>query len=134
MSIVVYYDVTVTSVVSGALSTGIVDSQIEIFGELVTITVKSSKTYSDWGDESSTETDTTDVKAVYNVYGKPSNSYEEGKFQEGDITFFFKSDQTGIVRGTKVTRANGHVYSIGDVSDHGTQGSTYLQEAKVSKI
>ena len=134
MSIVVTYDVTITSSISGALSTGIVDSQIETFGELVTLIVKSSRTYSDWGDESSTETESTNIKAVYNVYGKPSDSNEEGKFQEREITFFFKSDQTGIVRGTKVTRSNGDVYSISDVRDHGTQGNTFVHEVQVKKI
>lgn len=112
----------------------LINNQIDLLGELVTITVKSSKTYSDWGDEASTETETSDVKAVFNVYGKPRESNDEGKFLEGDLTFFFKSDQSGIENGTKVTRANGEVFQISDPMDHGIQGTTQVQEAKVERV
>ena len=134
MAIIVTYSTKIQSSAPGVLSEGIIDSQIEIFGELVTLTVKSNKTYSDWGDESITETDLPNVKAVYNVYGQPSMQYPEGKFQSGEISFFFKSDQTGIVRGTKITRSNGSVYSISDTMDFGIQGNIYVQEVKVKKI
>lgn len=112
----------------------IVNKNIDLLGELVTITVKSSETYSDWGDESATETDTADIKAIYNVYGKLSVFENEGNFQEGDITFFFKSDQSGIVNGTKITRVNGDTYEIEDPRDHGVQGNSYFTEALVKKI
>jgi len=114
--------------------TNIVDREIELLGELVTLTVKSSKTYSDWGDETSTETETTDIKAIYNVYGRPSVGDIEGKFQEGELTFFFKSDQEGITNGSKVTRSNSEVFSISDVSAHGIEGNILFYEAKVKKI
>ncbi len=116
------------------IPTNIVNSQIELLGELVTITVKSSKTYSDWGDETATETDTENVKAVYNVYGRSGNSEIEGKFQSGELTFFFKSDQSNIVNGTKVTRTNGEVFSIRDVKSHGVEGNIQVKEALVEKI
>ena len=112
----------------------IINKQIDIFGEEVTITAKSDKTYSDWGDVSETETDTESIKAVYNVYGKQSVFQNEGVFQEGDITFFFKSDQDGLEHGSKITRANGDTYEIDDPRDHGTQGSTYVVEVLVKKI
>ena len=112
----------------------IINREIESLGELVTITVKSSKTYSDWGDESNTETDTLNVKAVFNVYGKPSIFQPEGDFQEGDVAFFFKSDQTGLDIGTNITRSNGEVYEISDTRDPGLQGSAYVNEIRVEKI
>ena len=118
----------------GLIDTNLIDNQIDLLGELVTITVKSSKTYSDWGDEASTETDTTDVKAIFNVYGTPRESNDEGKFLEGDLTFFFKSGQAGIENGTKVTRANGEIFQISDPMDHGIQGTTHVQEAKVERV
>lgn len=115
------------------IPTNIVNDQIEKFGELVTITVKSNKIYSDWGDETATETDTTSVKAVYNVYGRGSTSFMEGSFQDGSLTFFFKSDQSGIVNGTKVTRVNGEVFKIDDIKAHGVEGNIHVQEALVEK-
>lgn len=116
------------------INLNIINKEIDLLGELVTITVKSSKTYSEWGDESSTETDTTSIKAIYNVYGRQSVFESEGNFQEGDITFFFKSDQTGIVDGTTVTRANGDTYQIDDPRAHGIQGNSYVNEALVKQI
>lgn len=110
------------------------NKNIEVLGESVTITVKSDKTYSDWGDESAVETETTGVKAVYNVYGREQIYNDEGNFQNGDLTFFFKSGQAGIVNGTKVTRSNGEVFSISDVRSHGVQGNIYVKEALVKKI
>lgn len=111
-----------------------VNKEIDLLGELVTITVKSGQTYSDWGDETATETDTTDVKAIYNVYGRSSVGETEGKFQEGELTFFFKSDQASIINGTKVTRSNGEVFSIKDVRNHGVEGNILVKEALVSKV
>lgn len=118
----------------GLIDTNLIDNQIDLMGELVTLTVKSSKTYSDWGDESATETNTTNVKAVFNVYGKTNVFQDEGIFQNGDITFFFKSDQANLVQGTKITRANGDTYETDDPSDHGIQGITHVTEVLVKKI
>jgi hypothetical protein len=112
----------------------IVNNEIDILGELVTITVKSGKTYSDWGDEASTETDTIKVKAIYNVYNRKSTSYDEGSFQSAELTFFFKSNQSGIVNGTKVTRSNGEVFSIDDTRSHGVEGNIHFIEALVEKV
>jgi len=112
----------------------LINQQVELLGELVTITVKSARTYSDWGDETATETDTTDVKAIYNVYSRESASNAEGKFQGGELTFFFKSDQEGIVNGTKITRENDETFSIDDVRAHGIQGGIYVKEAVVQKV
>ena len=100
----------------------------------MTITVKSGKTYSDWGDESATETDTLNVKAIYNVYGRASISNIEGSFQDGSLTFFFKSDQSGIENGTKVTRSSGEVFKIDDMRAHGVEGNILVQEALVEKV
>jgi len=116
------------------IPTDIFDKEIEILGELVTITVKSAESYSDWGDERATETNTTGIKAIYNVYGRPTIGDTEGKFEEGELTFFFKSDQASIVYGTKVTRSNGEVFSIRDVRAHGAEGNILVQEALVKKV
>jgi hypothetical protein len=116
------------------IPTTIVSNEIEIFGELVTLTTKSAKTYSDWGDGKATETEIEDVKAVYNVYENSYSQEMEGKMKIGQITFFFKPDQTGIEYGTSVTRTNGEVYEIKDVRDHGIQGSSYVKEAIVEKV
>ena len=112
----------------------IVNKEIDLLGELVTITVKSNRTYSDWGDETATETDTSSVKAIYNVYGRPSEFVPEGVFHGAEITFFFKSTQSGIANGTKVTRANGEVFLIKDIREHGVEGNIYVIEALVEKI
>lgn len=116
------------------IPTNLINKEIELLGELVTITVKSNKTYSDWGDESATETETEDVKAIFNVYGKMSVYEPSGDFQEGDMTFFFKSDQSGIVNGTKITRTDSEEYQIEDARTHGVQGNYYVIEALVKKI
>ena len=112
----------------------IINKEIDLLGELVTITAKSGRTYSDWGDETATETDTTKVKALYNVYSERGDTETEGKFQSAKITFFFKSPQSGIVNGNKITRANGEEFSIRDARDHGVQGNTYVIEALVENI
>jgi hypothetical protein len=112
----------------------IINKEIDKLGELVTLTIKSSATYSDWGDETPVNTTSTRVKAIFNVYGKKSSYEKEGNFQDGEITFFFRSDQTGITNGTKVTRANGDIYEIQDYRDHGIQGNIYVNEALVRKI
>jgi len=116
------------------INLNLINNQIDLLGELVTITVKSSKTYSDWGDESATETDTTSVKVIFNVYGKPSAFQDEGIFQNGDITFFFKSGQASLVQGTKITRSNGDTYEVDDHRGHGIQGNTYVNEVLVKNI
>lgn len=118
----------------GLIDLNLINRQIDLLGELVTITAKSSKTYSDWGDGSATETDTENVKAVFNVYGKTNVFQDEGIFQNGDITFFFISDQTDLVQGTKITRANGDTYEIDDTRDHGIQGTVHVNEVLVKKI
>lgn len=112
----------------------IINKEIDTLGELVTITIKSDRTYSDWGDESATETATTSVKAIYNVYNRKGTSYDEGSFQSAELTFFFKSDQSGIANGTKVTRSNGEVFSIRDTRNHGVEGNIHVIEALVEKI
>ena len=112
----------------------IINKEIDLLGELVTLTVKSSETYSDWGDESATETETTGVKALYNVYSGRGDSEMEGKFQAGNLTFFFKSDQSSVQNGTKVTRTNGEEYSIRDTRAHGVEGNIQVIEALVEKI
>ena len=111
----------------------IVNDQVDLFGELVTITVKSDQTYSNYGDETSVETSISGIKAVYNVYAKPSVSDTEGKFQEGNISFFFKSDQSGLVNGTLITRANGDVYKVKDPRDHSLAGVNMVNEVLVKK-
>lgn len=112
----------------------LINKEIDTLGELVTITVKSARTYSDWGDETATETETISVKAIYNVYSRGSRSEAEGSFQGGELTFFFKSDQSGIVNGTKITRTNGEVFSIRDTRNQGVEGNIHVIEALVEKI
>jgi len=116
------------------IPTNIISQEIDLLGELVTITVKSAQTYSDWGDESATETTTANIKAIYNVYGRRSVYQPEGDFQEGDLTFFFKPDQTGIVNGTKITRSNSETFIIEDIRSHGVEGNIHVKEAVVKKV
>ena len=118
----------------GQIPLDIVNQQIDLFGELVTITVKSDRTYSDWGDETATETNIEDVKAVYNVYNKGGNSNDEGKFQNAELTFFFNSSQTGLINSNKITRANGEVFAIKEARSHGLEGNTHVQEVLVEKV
>lgn len=116
------------------IPTNIVNKEIDLLGELVTITVESDRTYSDWGDETATETATTKIKAIYNVYGRPSIGVSEGSFQEGDLTFFFRSDQSGITNGTNITRSNGEIFSVRDTRAHGVEGNILFYEALVEKV
>lgn len=112
----------------------LINKNIDMLGELVTLTVKSDRTYSDWGDETATQTATESIKAVFNVYGNESKYNTEGNFQDGDVTFFFKSGQSGITNGTVVTRSNGDRYEIYDSLAHGAYGSIYVNEAKVKRV
>lgn len=114
--------------------TNLINKEIDALGELVTITVKSARTYSDWGDETATETDTASVKAIYNVYSNAQSYQKEGNFNGSEITFFFKSNQSGIANGTKVTRSNDEEYSIVDTREHGVEGNIHVIEAVVEKI
>jgi len=116
------------------IPTNIIDKEIDKLGELVTLTVKTAETYSDWGDETATTTDYSSIKAIFNVYGRQRSYNPEGPFTETSITFFFKSTQSYISIGTKITRANGEVYEIYDYRDHGAHGNTYVFEALVKKV
>ena len=115
-------------------SDSLINPYIDEYGEVVTLIRKSDKTYSDWGDESNTETRFGNIKAVFNVYGTDALFTTEGRFNNGDLTFFFKSTQDYRDISSKVERANGDTYEIKDVRAHGMQGGVQVREALVNKV
>lgn len=103
-------------------------------GELVAIEDYSSKVYSKWGDlQSQTTSNLTAIKTIFNQYGKSANYQTEGVFQEGDVSFFFKSDQTGVENHNVIVRANSERWKIVQVATHYARGSITHIEAKATQ-
>jgi len=111
----------------------IADRYIDQYGETVSIKIKSSTTYSDWGDKMELSSTVTS-KAMYNVYTEANLSNPEGYFKAGDKTFFFKQSETNVANGNIVIRTDGSTYEIEDVLDPGVYGNAYVYEAKVKRI
>jgi hypothetical protein len=116
---------------------GIYDQQLTIntideFGESITLRTV-TKTLSDWGDPTETTSDTTGIKAVFNILTQDDIFYKEGIFRNGDILFFFKPDQSNVSRGNRI-QYNSAWYEIDEVVEHKAGGTTYALVARVKKI
>ena len=111
-----------------------ISKQISRIGELVDIEDYSSKTYSDYGDlVTQTTSTTTSIRAVFNQYGKSAGFQTEGVFEEGDCSFFFKGDQTGIENDNIVVRTDDTRWKITQVAPHYCKGSKTHIEARVNQ-
>jgi hypothetical protein len=107
---------------------------ITSYGELCTIEAYSDQTYDDYGDLLiSTTSDYTDVKAIFNTDIVNERGEIEGKFQEGEGTFYFKGDQDGIENQNIIIRSDGVRYKIKRVDKHFYKGTTVVKEARVGR-
>jgi hypothetical protein len=106
---------------------------IEREGELVDIENYGTKTYSDYGDlVSQITSNLTNVRAVFNQYGKKAMLQTEGIFEEGDVTFFFKGDQPGVLNDNIIVRQNGERWKIMAISEHYGRGvKTHIEASTV---
>jgi len=115
------------------INTDIVNTEIEHYGEDITLLGVSSATYSDWGDVSQT-TSSSSIKAIYNVYGKGAEYQTEGEFTEGEVTFFIKSTTQNIDNDSEILRSNGERYKVRDHRDHSLFGTSYVREVLVNRV
>lgn len=111
-----------------------ISKQINRIGELVDLEDYSTKTYSDYGDlVTQVTSDVTSVRAVFNQYGKSANFQNEGVFEEGDCSFFFKADQGSIENDNIVVRSDASRWKITQVAPHYCKGSKTHTEARVKQ-
>lgn len=102
-------------------------------GELVNVENYSSKNYSDYGDLVTQSTsEYTSIKAIFNQYGLSSQYQTEGVFENGDVSFFFKSGQTGLSNGNIIVRANGERWKISQVYKNYVSGLETHTECRVT--
>lgn|SRR3990167_8963019 len=93
-----------------------------------TVTVRSvSKTYSDYGDSTETNSDTTGVKAVVNDLSPEEVKDKEGIMLGADKRFFFKGTQSNLTNGNKVIY-DSKTYEIVKVNKQTASGTTYVIE------
>ena len=58
---------------------------------------------------------------------------KEGIFQSGDKIFWFKGNESGIVRGNRIYH-DSKWYEIVEVINHDVAGTTFIIEARAKKI
>ena len=103
------------------------------YGELCTVKSLSEGTYNDYGDLlTSTTSEYTNVKAIFNTDIVNERGEIEGKFQEGEGVFYFKGEQEGIVNQNIIVRSDGTEYKIKRVDTHMYKGTPVVREARVS--
>jgi PDZ domain-containing secreted protein len=106
---------------------------IDSKGERVDIEDYSSPTYSEYGDLVTQSTSNlTNIKAIFNQYGLSSQYQTEGVFQNGDCSFFFKANQTGLDNGNVIIRANGERWKISQSYHNYIQGQEVHTECRVT--
>ena len=107
-------------------------NEISYYGESITLTIVTDASYSKWG--SPTETTTTETKtAVVQILSQEDQLVKDGIFQSGDKLFWFKGNETNIIRGNRITHAT-LIYEIVSVEPHYAAGTIYIMEAKTKKV
>lgn len=115
------------------VDTNRINRAIEAYGELVSIEAYTTSSFSKWGDLLvSVTTAYTSIPTIFNTYGKQSQFQNEGIFEEGSVSFFFKGSQGGIENRNLIVRSNGERYLIKRVDKHYINGIAQVQEAQVS--
>lgn len=113
------------------LNTNIFSKNIDRYGELVSLEVYSSESYSDYGDLMSQTTTIYDVRAIFNTYGVQQNFEQEGQFGSVHYSFFFKGSQVGVEVDNFIEQADGTRWKINRVDNHKIEGNNVVREAKV---
>lgn len=109
-----------------------INNEISYFGTSVTLRVVTDSSYSKWGDATESNSDSTKV-AFVQVLRQEDELIKEGIFQSGDKIFWFKGDETNIIRGNRI-RHNALWYEINEVIEHDIASTTYVLEARTRKI
>jgi len=100
----------------------------EIDGLAETVTVRSvTKTYSDYGDVTETNSDTSGVKAVVNDITPEEAKNAEGIMINADKRFFFKGTQANLTNGNKIIY-DSKTYEIVKVNKQTASGTTFVIE------
>ncbi|RLD42760.1 MAG: hypothetical protein DRI86_11090 [Bacteroidetes bacterium] len=107
-------------------------NEIDYYGTSVTVTEILDKTYSDWGDASYSTQNVTKT-AFVQVLSQEDELVKEGIFQSGDKIFWFKGNESGIVRGNRIYH-DSKWYEIVEVINHDVAGTTFIIEARAKKI
>jgi hypothetical protein len=111
-----------------------IDDEIDLLGEDVTIRVPAVHSYNDRGDvnESGSPTDIETI-AIPNILGNDDLEVREGKFQNGDKRFFFKSDATNITNRNRIYH-DSLWYEIEEVLKHRLQNQIAGYEVLARKV
>lgn len=105
---------------------------IDNYYENVDIETFTNPTYSEYGDFiSQTTSETTAVKALFSSYDDYTQPNPEGIFQPGEVTVFFKGDQTGLDIDNVIVRSNGERWKITKVSKNILNSRNMAQEVSV---
>jgi len=113
--------------------TQLIANEIEFLGSTVTVRAITDDSYSKWGDARESTSDTEDIKAMVQTLTQADELVKEGVFQAGDKIFWFKSDQSNITRGNRISH-DSKWYEIVEVLTHTLADTTYLKEAKTKKV
>ena len=109
-----------------------VDREINKYGSTITLVDVTSRTFSDWGDETKTTSNTT-LTAVPNDISGMEEWNKEGRYVPGDKLFFCKSDETNLEVGNRIIFGT-KTYEIKEVIEHNIQDATQCFEIRASKI
>ena len=107
-------------------------NEISYYGSSVTLRTVTKTAYSAWGDSTETTSDATKT-AVVQILRQEDELVKEGDFQAGDIIFWFKGDETNIVRGNRIQYLS-NWYEITGLDQHAVGGTTFILEVKTKKI
>ena len=110
----------------------IADIEIDRYGENVTVSTITSKSYSKWGDLANSATTSQTIKVVHNDIQGDEAFNLDGRYQPGDKIFFAKNDASVNVGDIITFESN--TYEIKDVIIHHYQGKNFCKEVRTSKI
>ena len=113
------------------VSPAVIDTAIDRLGEDVVLSEK-SKSYSTWGDESYTTSNSTIVVVHNDIIGDEGFN-REGRYKPGDKVFFAKSAVTGADVGNSII-FNGQEFEIKDTVRHHIQNQDFVREIRCGKI
>lgn len=108
-------------------------NEIEQLGSTVTVRAITDDSYSKWGDATESTVDTASVKAMVQILTQADELVKEGVFQAGDKIFWFKSDQSNIIRGNRIQH-DSKWYEIVNLIKHSLADVDYLIEARTKKV
>jgi len=114
------------------LDANFINKEIDAIADTIIVKVVTA-THNDWGDQSETTTDITNVKCKMRVMNQDDDLVKEGTFQAGDIAFYFKGNQASIARGNRIV-FNSKTYEITETTETYFEGTKYLAVARTKIV